>query len=98
MNRKYWLVMSNSFTGPSSTTVEFGRAEYPAERTSAAVTPDKGPSQQRHRLNEEAKGKPSLAGTSFDLTGMKIDFFCTLIYNVLIVAPSCVYSQLSRNT
>ena len=69
--------MSHSLTGPSSTTVKFPRAESPAERTSAAVTPDEGPSQQRHRLNEEAKGKPSIAGTSFDLTGMSlISFVC----------------------
>ena len=62
------------FTGPFSTTVKIPREETPAEPTSAAVTPGKGPSQKRH-LDEEAKGKPSISGTSFDRIGMKLDFF-----------------------
>ena len=63
------------FTGPSSTTVKTAKEESPAKPTSAAVTPDKGPSQERHRLDQEAKGKPSISGTSFDPIGMKLDFF-----------------------
>ena len=63
------------FTGPSSTTVKTAKEESPAEPTSAAVTPDKGPSQERHPLDEEAKGKPSIAGTAFDSIGMELDFF-----------------------
>ena len=62
------------FTGPFSTTVKTPREETPAEPTSAAVTPDKGPSQQLH-LDEEAKGKLSIAGTAFDRIGMELDFF-----------------------
>ena len=62
------------FTGPSSTTVKTAREESPAEPTVAAVTLDKGPSQKRLRLDEEAKGKPSIAGTSFDPIGMELDF------------------------
>ena len=74
------------FTGPSSTTVKTAREdlETPAEPTSAAVTPDKGPSKKRHRLDEETKGKSSIAGTAFDPIGMELDF---LDINLVIITP-----------
>ena len=69
------MILSIFFTGPFSTTVKIPSEEPPAEPTSAAVTPDKGPPQKRLRLDEEAKEKPSTAGTSFDPIGMELDFF-----------------------
>ena len=69
----------------------------------AAVTLDKGPSQKRLRLDEEAKGKPSIAGTSFDPIGMELvsfryKFSCHRSMKKLICWVSVVFKSVPWTT